>query len=58
MNQLNIEYFNKNFDSVMNQVENGQSFIIQSKHGSVLLEPYEEPEENDIDFLCNHNDGP
>jgi antitoxin (DNA-binding transcriptional repressor) of toxin-antitoxin stability system len=49
-----IERFQENFDTLMNRVENGESFVITSKHGNAVIVPYNEVvrvcEETDIDF--------
>lgn len=55
MNQLTIEELEKDFDSVMNRVENGESFIIKSEHGNAMLIPYKNYGELD-EFLRIHTD--
>jgi len=37
-----IEEFQADFDTLMNRVENGESFLITSKHGNVVMVPYKE----------------
>jgi prevent-host-death family protein len=57
LNQLQtftIEEFQKDFDSLMERVENGESFIITSEHGNAVIVPYKEVigicEEANVDF--------
>ncbi len=35
-----IEEFQKDFDSLIDRVENGESFIIKSEHGNAVMIPY------------------
>ena len=37
-----IEEFQSDFDTLMTRVENGESFIITSKHGNAIMVPYKE----------------
>jgi hypothetical protein len=37
-----IEDFQKDFDNLMNRVENGESFVIKSEHGNAVIVPYKE----------------
>lgn len=36
-----IEEFQKNFDVLMDRIENGESFIIKSEHGNAVMVPYD-----------------
>jgi antitoxin (DNA-binding transcriptional repressor) of toxin-antitoxin stability system len=59
MKQLTIEELQQNFDQVMNSVENGETFLIKSENGNVMLVPYGEYKEDD-DFMriyTNHEEG-
>lgn len=63
-----IEEFQKDFDNLMNRVENGESFIITSENGNAVIVPYKEVlqicEEASVDFEeiikihTEHEDGP
>jgi hypothetical protein len=35
-----IEEFQKDFDNLINRVENGESFIITSEYGNAIMVPY------------------
>lgn len=37
-----VEEFQSDFDNLMNRVENGESFIIESEHGNAVIVPYKE----------------
>ena len=37
-----VEEFQSDFDNLMNRVEQGESFIITSEHGSAVMVPYKE----------------
>jgi len=54
LQSFTVEEFQADFDNLMNRVENGESFIITSEHGSAVMVPYKEVvnvfEELDIDF--------
>jgi antitoxin (DNA-binding transcriptional repressor) of toxin-antitoxin stability system len=57
LNQLQsftIEEFQSDFDALMNRVENGESFLITSKHGNAVMVPYKDVvsicEESNVDF--------
>ena len=40
MKTITVEELQNDFDSIMEQVEKGYQFIIESKSGNVLLMPY------------------
>jgi prevent-host-death family protein len=42
LESFTVEEFQKNFDLLMERVENGESFIITSKHGNAVIVPYKE----------------
>lgn len=42
MEKFNIEDFQKNFDEIMERVENGESFVIKSAHGNAIIVPFNE----------------
>lgn len=42
MEKFNIEDFQKNFDEIMERVENGESFMIESDYGNAVIVPYKE----------------
>jgi len=37
-----VEDFQKDFDTLINRVQNGESFLIKSEHGEAIIVPYEE----------------
>lgn len=45
MEKFNIEDFQKNFDEIMERVENGESFLIESEYGNAVMVPYKEVRE-------------
>jgi PHD/YefM family antitoxin component YafN of YafNO toxin-antitoxin module len=47
MKSITIEELQEDFDSIMDRVENGESFLIHSEHGDAMLIPYSEYEESD-----------
>ena len=55
MKTLTIEELQKNFEVYLDRVESGESFLIKSKHGNVVLVPYQEYEEVD-DLIRIHTD--
>ena len=59
MEQFTVEQFQEQFDELIERVDNGESFIITSDSGSVLMVPYDPCQNRDdlIECLCNHNDG-
>jgi transposase len=54
LQKFTVDEFQENFDELMSRVENGESFLIESEHGSVIMVPYNEVvkicEESDVDF--------
>jgi len=36
-----VEEFQKDFDALMDRIENGESFIIKSEHGNAVMVPYD-----------------
>lgn len=59
MKQLTLEELQENFDEVMNSVENGETFLIKSENGNVMLVPYGDYEEVDdfVKIYTNHEEG-
>ena len=53
LQKFTIEEFHKNFDDLIDRVENGESFIITSGHGNAIVVPYKEVvnvfEDDDVD---------
>jgi prevent-host-death family protein len=42
LQEFTIEEFQADFDSLMDRVENGESFLITSENGNVVMVPYNE----------------
>jgi antitoxin (DNA-binding transcriptional repressor) of toxin-antitoxin stability system len=42
LQEFTIEQFQADFDSLMDRVENGESFLITSENGNVVMVPYNE----------------
>lgn len=59
MKQLTLEELQENFDEVMNSVENGETFLIKSENGNVMLVPYGDYKEVDdfVRIYTNHEEG-
>jgi hypothetical protein len=55
MKTLTINELQADFDSIMNRVEGGETFLIKSEHGDALLIPYGEHKEVD-DMIRIHTD--
>jgi hypothetical protein len=54
LKSFTIEEFQSDFDSLIDRVENGESFIIKSEHGNAVMIPYKDVvsiyEESTVDF--------
>jgi hypothetical protein len=42
LQSFTVEEFQKDFDTLLNRVENGESFLIKSEHGNAVMIPYNE----------------
>ena len=42
LQSFTVEEFQADFDSLLDRVENGESFIITSEHGNAVIVPYKE----------------
>lgn len=42
LQSFTVEEFQKDFDNLMNRVENGESFILTSEYGNAVIVPYKE----------------
>ena len=42
LQSFTVEEFQSDFDNLMDRVENGESLIITSEHGSAVMVPYKE----------------
>jgi hypothetical protein len=54
LQSFTVEQFQADFDTLMNRVESGESFVITSEYGNAALVPYNEVvsvyEETNVDF--------
>lgn len=60
MQKFTTEEFQSDFDSLMERIENGESFIIQSEHGDAMIVPYGKYQEEIDDLIrihTNHEEG-
>lgn len=60
MKKITISEFTKEYDNVIKRVENGESYVIESQYGNVLLVPFKKTEEECDDIIkiyTNHNEG-
>lgn len=57
MNKVSIEEFQENFDEYLDKVEDGQSFIITSEHGNVVLTQPRQEDEDFIKMYTDHEEG-
>jgi antitoxin (DNA-binding transcriptional repressor) of toxin-antitoxin stability system len=55
MEKFTVEEFQSDFDSLLERVENGESFIITSEHGDAMMIPYSQYKEVD-DLIRIHTD--
>jgi hypothetical protein len=55
MTNIMLEELQTNFDAIMNRVENGESFLVESNKGSIMLVPYGDYNEVD-DLIRIHTD--
>ena len=55
MEKFTVEEFQSDFDSLLERVENGESFIITSEHGDAMMIPYGYDGEVD-DLIRIHTD--
>lgn len=54
-----IEEFQSNFDSLMERVENGESFLINSEYGDAIIVPYDKTLEDVVRIHTEmNNDAP
>ena len=42
LQSFTVEEFQSDFDNLMGRVENGESFVITSEYGNVVMIPYKE----------------
>ena len=54
LQSFTIEEFQADFDNLIDRVQGGESFLIQSEHGNAIMVPYNEViricEESNVDF--------
>lgn len=55
MTNITLEELQTNFDAIMNRVENGESFLVKSNKGSIMLVPYGDYKKVD-DLIRIHTD--
>jgi len=42
LQSFTVEQFQKDFDALIEKVQNGESFLIKSEHGEAIIVPYNE----------------
>jgi hypothetical protein len=59
MKTITITELQSNFDQIITEVENGKTFIIESKYGNVALVPYDQCKEVDdlVKIYTDHEEG-
>ena len=59
MKKLTIEELEMDFDSILEKVEEGESFLITSDNGNAVLIPYDDYYESDeiIRIYTDHDEG-
>jgi antitoxin (DNA-binding transcriptional repressor) of toxin-antitoxin stability system len=55
MKSITIEELQADFDAILDEVENGKSFLIKSEYGDAMLVPYKQYKESD-DLIRIHTD--
>ncbi len=55
MKSITIEELQSDFDAILDEVENGKSFLIKSEYGDAMLVPYSQYKESD-DLIRIHTD--
>jgi PHD/YefM family antitoxin component YafN of YafNO toxin-antitoxin module len=55
MKSITIEELQSDFDAILDEVENGKSFLIKSEYGDAMLIPYKDYKEAD-DLIRIHTD--
>jgi antitoxin (DNA-binding transcriptional repressor) of toxin-antitoxin stability system len=55
MKSITIEELQEDFDAILDEVENGKSFLIKSEYGDAMLVPYSQYKESD-DLIRIHTD--
>ncbi len=55
MKSITIEELQADFDAILDEVENGKSFLIKSEYGDAMLIPYNQYKEAD-DLIRIHTD--
>lgn len=59
MKKITVEEFESDFDSLLERVENGESFMITSEYGDTVMIPYSQYKEADelIRIHIDHEKG-
>ena len=55
MERFTVEEFHSNFDNLLDRIESGESFMIYSEHGNVMIVPCNKYKEAD-DIIRIHTD--
>lgn len=57
MKKFTVEEFQKDFDNLMNKVEEGEPIMITSEYGDAVVIPYNQEVEDIVKIHTQHNDG-
>lgn len=54
--EITLEYFENNYDEIIELVEQGNSFLITTKKGNVMLMPHSNSTDDSDDLIRIHTD--
>jgi len=57
MNKVTIEELQENFDEYLDKVQEGESFLVSSKYGEVILTQCREEEDDILRIYTDHEEG-
>jgi antitoxin (DNA-binding transcriptional repressor) of toxin-antitoxin stability system len=60
MEEFTVKEFQNNFNTLLNRVENGESFVIKSEYGNAIIVPYDQsinPSDEIIKIYTDHGEG-
>lgn len=56
METLTFQDLQTNFDTIIHRVENGETFVVKSKYGNVMLVPYDSSSKEVDDLVRIYTD--
>lgn len=57
MQTITIEELQSDFYNLLEKVESGKPIMVRTNHGNIIMLPYSETSDFNLEVFCDHDDG-